>query len=142
MNQRDSALMANKEDLARFMGRGNVGSAFEVIENSDVVIIINIEKKKNTNNYYLTFKRVKIRYRDTYELSYFNHPFEVGNRIRLIDDIYLEHSLSEESLSTDFEGVDLNIDKKGKRNAVERKVIKEDKEEDLFDFSSALNKKK
>jgi len=134
--------MANKEDLARFMGRGNVGSAFEVIENSDVVIIINIEKKKNTNNYYLTFKRVKIRYRDTYELSYFNHPFEVGNRIRLIDDIYLEHSLSEESLSTDFEGVDLNIDKKGKRNAVERKVIKEDKEEDLFDFSSALNKKK
>jgi len=66
----------------------------------------------------------------------------MGNRIRLIDDVHLDHSLSEESLSTDFEGVDLNIDKKGKRNAVERKVIKEDKEEDLFDFSSALNKKK
>jgi len=139
----DSALMANKEDLARFLGRGNVGTAWEIMENSDWSCIINIEKKKNNiNNYYLTFKRIKIRYRDTYELSYFNHPFEIGNRIRLIDDIHLNHSLSEESLSTDFEGVDLNIDKKGKRNAVERKVIKEDKEEDLFDFSSALNKKK
>ena len=138
----DAAMMSNKEDLARFLGRGNVGTAWEIIENADFSCIINIERKKNTNQYYLTFKRIKIRYRDNYEVSYFNHPFEIGNRIRLIEDIYLEHSLSEDSLATDFEGVDLNIDKKGNRTAVERKIINDTEDNDIFDFAASINKKK
>ena len=114
----------------------------EVIENSDWVCIINIEKKRSTGQYYLTFKRVKIRYRDPNDLGYFNHPFEMGNRIRLLDDIHLETSLSEESLSSDFDAVDLG-NKKGKRNAVEREVIDDgDDEDDLFDFAAAINNKK
>lgn len=129
----DAAMQSNKEDLARFLGRSNVGSAWEIIENSDFVCIINVERKRETGQYYLTFKRVKIRYKDLSDLSYFNHPFESNNRMQLIDDIELPQSLSEDSLTSDFDGVDL-MNKKGKRNATEREVI----EDDLFDFSKSL----
>jgi len=60
--------------------------------------------------------------------------------MKLIDDIYLEKSLSEESLMSDFEGIDENVNKKGKRNAVERDVIDDDDKNDLFDFTRAINK--
>ena len=133
----DAAMQANKEDLGRFLGRSNAGSAWEIVENSDVVIIINIEKKRQTGQYYLTFKRVKIRYKDMSDLSYFNHPFDPNNRMKLLDDIYLDHSLSEDSLVSDFDAVDLGA-KKGKRNAVERETIQDD---DLFMFGKSLGTK-
>jgi len=135
-NTIDAAMMSNKEDLARFLGRSNVGSAWEIVENCDWVCIINVEKKRSTGQYYLTFKRVKIRYKNVSDLGYFNHPFEMNNRMRLIDDIYMEKSLSEDSLASDFDGVDL-LNKKGKRNATEREEIEDSS---LFDFSSSLTK--
>ncbi len=140
----DNALEANKEDLARFVGRSNVGSAWEVMENSDWCTIINVELKRGTDRYYLTFKRVKIRYRDPNNLTYFNHPFDMGNRIRLVDDIYLENPLSEISLVSDFEGVELET-KRGKRTAVAREVIGDNPSEsinDLFDFAASIKGKK
>lgn len=109
----------------------------EVIENADFVCIINVEKKRSTGQYYLTFKRVKIRYKQATDLGYFNHPFDNNNRMRLIDDIGLDHSLSEDSLASDFEGVDLS-NTKGKRHAKEREEV----EEDIFDFGKSLNSRK
>jgi hypothetical protein len=139
----DAAMQANKEDLARFVGRANVGSAWEVVENSDWSCIINVERKKDTDQYYLTFKRIKIRYRDPNDLGYFNHPFVIGNRMQLMDDVELDRSLSEESLASDFEGIDLSKNKKGKRNATEREVVDDyDESGELFDFSNAINSKK
>ena len=133
----DAAMQNNKEDLARFLGRSNVGSAWEVVENADWVCIINVEKKRETGQYYLTFKRVKIRYKNISDLGYFNHPFDGENRMRLIDDIELGKSISEDSLVSDFDGVDL-LNKKGKRQATERE--REDDSSDLFDFSKSLTK--
>jgi hypothetical protein len=136
---------SNKEDVGRFVGRSNVGSAWEVMENADWACIINVEKKRESGQHYLTFKRIKIRYRDPNDLGYFNHPFELGNKIRLLDDMHLETSLSEESLASDFEAVDLG-QKRGKRSATERKVVKDDNSgaggSDIFDFASSINKKK
>ena len=139
----DAAMQANKEDLARFVGRSNIGTAWEVMENSDWCCIINVERKRGTDQYFLTFKRVKIRYRDPNDLGYFNHPFILGNRMQLMDDVGLDKCLSEESLSSDFEGVELNS-KKGKRNAVERQIVDDisDSANDLFDFASAINSKR
>ena len=134
----DAALQNNKEDLARFLGRSNVGSAWEVIENSDWVCIVFVEQKRDTGQYYLTFKRVKIRYKNISDLGYFNHPFDGENRMRLIDDIELGKSISEDSLVSDFDGVDL-LNKKGKRQATSREEI--DDSNDLFDFSKSLSKK-
>lgn len=134
----DKAAEANKEDLGRLMGRSNVGSAWEVVENCDWMSLINIEKKRGTENYYLTLKRVKCRYGDN-EMNYFNHPFAVDNRIQLIDDYELEESLSEISLASEFDGIDLG--RKGKKNAIEREVYENSPFNDTFDFNSSINKK-
>ena len=134
----DAAMQANKEDLTRFLGRSNVGSAFEIIENSDFICIINVEKKRSTGQLYLTFKRVKIRYKDAGDTGYFNHPFLNNNKMKLIDDVDLEESVSEDSLATDFDGVNPN-DSGSRRTATDREVVKED---DLFNFSKSLTHKK
>ena len=137
----DAAMLNNKEDLARFVGSSNIGTAWEVQENADWACILNVEQKKSTGQYYLTFKRIKTRYRCPEGLGYFNHPFEMGGKIRLLDDYNLEESLSEDSLKSDFEGVDLNTEKKGKRTATKRDIIDND-DENIFDFASSINKKK
>jgi len=134
----DAAMMNNKEDLARFLGRANTGTAWEVIENADWACVLNVEQKKSTSQYYLTFKRIKARYKCPEGLGYFNHPFEMGGKIRLIDDYDLEESLSEDSLRSDFEGVDLS-ENKGKRTATKREIV-EDDAEDIFDFASSINR--
>lgn len=94
----------------------------------------------------MTFKLLKRRYRSTEEdehlrrLDYFNHPFESGNEIRLIDDIDLPKSLSLESLATQFEPVE---DKRGKKNAIDRSSKKKKEEENMefspFDFEKSNN---
>ena len=136
----DAALQAKKEDVTRLVGRDGIAGAWEIIENSDVVIIINPEVKSDTNDLYLTFKLLKRRYRSSEEdeklrrLEYFNHPFEPDNGIRLIDDIEFDKPLSLESLSTKFEAVD---NKRGKTNAVER-----DSKDDANTNENINNKKK
>lgn len=88
----------------------------------------------------MTFKLLKRRYRSTEEnehlrrLDYFNHPFEVGSEIRLIDDVDFPKPISLESLATQFEPVE---DKRGKKNAIERTdntKHKKDKQNDDLDF--------
>lgn len=133
----DAAMQTEQDDVARFLGRGNVGSAWEIIENSDFVCIINVEKKRNTNSYYLTFKRVKLRYKPLSDLTYFNHPFDVENSMRLVDDIFMDKSLSEASLATEFEAVEVS-NKKGKRTATKRDAVDDDNDS-IFDFSKSLN---
>lgn len=144
----DAALQAKKEDVTRLVGRDAIAGAWEIIENSDFVCIINPEVKVDTGELFLTFKMLKRRYRSSEEdeklrrLEYFNHPFEYGNEIKLIDDIDFDKSVSLESLATKFEAVD---DKRGKQNAVERndktpkKKSKISGEFEPFDFDKALN---
>ena len=137
----DAAMENNKTDVGRLLGRGNVGSAFEVLENADWFCFINKEIKRGTNRVYLSFKRAKIRGREDGLLGYFNHPFVENNGMQLMDDIYLDESLSEESLSSDFDGVIEFSGKKGKRKAVEREIIDNDDEEinQLFDMNKMVS---
>lgn len=80
----------------------------------------------------MTVKRIKIRYKDPNDEYYFNHPFEEGNRIKLMEDADLPNSLSEASLATDMEAVAF---KKGRRNAVKRDVEESGND---FDTSSEI----
>ena len=99
---------------------------------------------------------LKRRYRSTEDnhklrnLTYFNHPFEPDNEIKLIDDVDLPNSLSLESLSTVFVAKENDIQQTSKDSgAVERPVKnKEDKslvkkkDKELFedfDFEKAMN---
>lgn len=144
----DAAIQNKKEDVTKLVGRDGVAGAWEIIENSDVVIIINQEVKLDTEEVFLTFKLLKRRYRssETNEklkrLDYFNHPYEKGNTIKLIDDIDLAKSLSLLSLSSQF--VALEDVKKKNKSAVEREDKSEKKESILngiepFDINNFLN---
>ena len=95
------------------------------IENSDCVIIINQEIKTDSGDMYMTFKLLKRRYRSSEDseklrsLSYFNHPYDRENGIKLLDDFDLDKPLSLTSLATQFAGAE-DVSKRGKKNAVER----------------------
>ena len=144
----DAAIQNKKEDVTRLVGRDGVAGAWELIENSDVVIIINQEVRADTGEVFLTFKLLKRRYRSSEtdeklkRLDYFNHPYEKDNTIKLIDDIDLPKSISLYSLATQF--VSLEETKRGKQHVVERKEIgsKVDSPEmefEPFDFNNHDN---
>lgn len=110
-----------------------------------MLIIINQEVKADTGDVYLTFKLLKRRYKSSEEdeklkrLDYFNHPYEKGNSIKLIDDIDKPKSVSLYSLATQF--VALEDTKRGKKNAVERKSLDNPPDEyfEPFDFGKSDN---
>lgn len=132
----DAALQANKEDVTRLVGRDAVAGAWEIIENSDWVCIVNPQMKKGTDELFMTFKLLKRRYRsiDPSEkmrrLDYFNQPFEPDSEIRLVDDVDLDEAVALLSLSTEFEGVEPPNQNRGSENVMERKSIKKKKGKD------------
>ena len=133
----DSAAASGKEDLGRFLGRANIALSWDTLENVDWCAIINMEKEKRTGTLYLTIKRIKIRYRDTAQITYINHPFMDGSTIRLIDDINLPKSQSKNSLSSDMEGISFSNDHD---NGRKRKVVSEASGiSNEFDFARGIN---
>lgn len=135
----DAAIQAKKEDVTKLVGRDGVAGAWEIIENSDVVIIINREKKLGGTDIYLTFKLLKRRYRSSdsddmlRELEYFNHPYAPGSSIKLVDDIDLDTSKSLTSLASQFVAVDGDSGKRGKKNVTDRSDKKKKHEEEEED---------
>ena len=62
--------------------------------------------------------------------------------MRLLDDLHLPQSLSEESLGSDLEGVTMDemIDKQKNRKYESTMITEDDDDNGIFDFGSALNK--
>lgn len=128
----DAAMQGTKEDITKLVGRDAIAGAWEIIENSDWVCVINPHVKRDTKELYMVFNRLKIRYRGTGDMDedlnrtpYFNQPFEIGNDIRLVDDIYMDEPVGLRSLDTPF--VPLETDKnqsRGYTNATTREVVK------------------
>lgn len=108
----DAAMRESKQDVARFVGSSSIGNAWDIIEDSDWVCLINPEVQISTGQKFLTFKRLKIRGKaDAPEgggnpIDYFNHPFEVDRGIRLQTDVDKEHTVSLMSLATDLESIE------------------------------------
>lgn len=130
----DAAAESNKSDITRLLGRANVGESWNIIENSDWVTIINKEMKDDIE--YMVFKRIKCRFRAS-KMSYFVHPFEKGNEIKLIEDVELPHQVSLKSIYVE-NTKNLDLGKKGRQSA--RPVIEEDDFQDnTFDFAKIYN---
>jgi hypothetical protein len=106
----DAAMRDGKKDLIRFVGNADIGGAWSVIEESDWVAIINLEKHAKTGKLYLTIKRTKYRSgkTDVSMMDYFNHPFTNERSIRLMTDVDKDESVSIMSLSSDLNSVDLS----------------------------------
>ena len=120
----DSALESGKEDLGRFLGRGNIAQAWDLLENSDWVGVLNVERERSTDKRYLTIKELKKRYKSHTEITYINHPFVEGSTIMLVDDVNLDKSVSKLSLASDLVGVsEADQSSRGSKTAKERKKV-------------------
>ena len=106
----DAAMRESKQDVARFVGSSSIGNAWDIIEDSDWVCLINLEMQRSTNQLFLTFKRLKIRGKSSLPamaaVDYFNHPFANAKNIRLETDVDKEHTVSVISLATDLESIE------------------------------------
>lgn len=137
----DAAIQAKKEDVLKLVGRDGVAGAWEIVENSDVVIIINKEKKADTGEVFMTFKLLKRRYRSAEtdprmrQLEYFNHPYVKGSDIKLVQDIELDESVSLTSLASQFVAVD-TPSTRGSQTSTERK--KKTSDDDLYETDPFL----
>jgi hypothetical protein len=117
----DAAMRDGKKDLIRFVGNSDIGGAWSVIEESDWVCIINLEKHVKTGKLYLTVKRTKHRSgkSDVTTMDYFNHPFTNDRSLKLMTDVDKDGSVSILSLASDLDSVDLSedaVDAQGRPN--------------------------
>lgn len=105
----DAAMRDGKKDLIRFVGNSDIGGSWGVIEESDWVCIINLEKHVKTGKLYLTVKRTKHRSgkTDVATMDYFNHPFTNDGSLKLMTDVDKDGSVSILSLASDLDSVDL-----------------------------------
>ena len=108
----DAAMRESKQDVARFVGSSSIGNAWDIIEDSDWVCLINPEIQISTGQKFLTFKRLKIRVKSEATdsggnvIDYFNHPFEIDRGIKLQTDVDKDHTVSLMSLATDLESIE------------------------------------
>lgn len=102
----DAAMRDDKADLAKFLGTTAVSESYGLIFEADWVALVNLEKRKSDDKWFLTFNRLKIRGKqDPMAVTYFNHPFADEKRIRLETDVDKDHVISVVSLASDLENV-------------------------------------
>lgn len=133
----NNAMRDGKSDLGKFLGGENVGSAYEVMENPDMSIALNLERKKDNQLLYLTFYRLKERYRPSTKLNYFNQPFQKDNEFQLQDDILQSKPLGIISLDTNMEGADADMlfnNGRGRSNHRNSMMDKDMRTDDIFDL--------
>lgn len=109
----DAAMRDDKADLAKFLGTTAVSESYGLIFEADWVALVNLEKRRSDDKWFLTFNRLKIRGKqDPAAVTYFNHPFVEGKRIRLETDVDKDRVLSVVSLATDLESIPQQIEEK------------------------------
>ena len=102
----DAAMRDEKADLAKFLGTTAVSECYGLIYESDWVALVNLEKRRSDDQWFLTFNRLKIRGKqDPTAVTYFNHPFVDAKRIRLDTDVDKDHVISVVSLASNLENV-------------------------------------
>ena len=137
----DNASETGKEDLARFLGRGNIAQCWDIIENSDWCGILNIEVEKSSNIKYLTVKEIKKRYKSMTNITYFNQPFVDVDSIQMVEDVGWSTPAGKISLATNLNIVDNSIvnSTRGDKSAKPREdVAKKKKYSDEFKFDLAI----
>lgn len=142
----DAALQSNRSDVTRLVGRDGIAGAWEIQENCDVTIVVNMETRADTSDKYLTFKLLKRRYRSTEtkkiskynvsgsEIDYFTHPYdETGSH--LIDDIYMPEPISKLSMTNSFDTPAPNTRNARPRPTITSKKAKQSEMSQLADGS-------
>lgn len=114
----DAAMRDDKADLAKFLGTTAVSESYGLIFEADWVALVNLEKRRSDDQWFLTFNRLKIRGKqDPAAVTYFNHPFVDAKRIRLDTDVDKDRVISVVSLASDLENVSQREDEVTKLKA-------------------------
>ena len=122
---------SGKADALKEIDSSQIGSAWEIVENSDVVILINMQRRKKDGALFLSFMCVKQRYNQP-EKTFFNQPFDT-HTFNLVDDVLSDKPKGLVSLATDFEDVDMDAyTQKGRKVHTGKPVNVID---DVFDLS-------
>ena len=104
-----SARDSGKYDLIKSVKRGDIADSWDVIQNSDFVMILAVEIERGTNIRYLSLSEVKKRWKTMTEVKTFHHPFVEGSTIMLIEDVNMNRSVSKLSLAGDFDNKKDNV---------------------------------
>ena len=101
-----------------------------------MTIALNLERKKDDQRLYLTFYRLKERYRPATKLEYFNQPFTLENEFQLVDDILKPKPVGIISLATNMDGVDVDMAFDNKRGRTNHRIMMDKgmKTDDIFDL--------
>lgn len=133
----DSAMREDKQDLLNYIGAANIGKCWDIVQESDWMALISIERKISTGQLYLSCKRLKIRgKKDNTVHDYFNHPFTNEKEIRLATDVDKPESLSVISLASELETV--NVDELDTRAQVRPKMNDNKKQKEYKDANKTL----
>lgn len=122
----NATVRSGKADALKEIDGSAIGSAWEILENSDVVILINMQRRKKDGKLFLSFLLCKQRYHDS-DIKFFNQPFS-EETFDLVNDIMDKQPAGLISLATDFEDVDLELYK-----SRGRRVHTEDGDINIFD---------
>lgn len=112
----EEAMASGQEDIGKKLGGSNVGESWAMIENADWVGIINREYKQATDTWYLSIKQIKTRAKNP-TLTYFAHPFEKDNGMKLVDDFDEKEPVSLKNISGEDMTTSTNLGSRGRRSA-------------------------
>ena len=84
----EQAIAKGETDVLKRIGKNNIGSSWAIQENTDMMIGINTELDNLHNQKYMSFLKMKIRYKDEYDVRYFATPYSKDGG-RLLDDAHL-----------------------------------------------------
>lgn len=102
----DAAMREDKQDLLNYIGAAQIGNCWNIVEESDWMALVSLERRKSTGQLFLSCKRLKIRgKKDPLASDYFNHPFANEKEIRLETDVDKPNPVSIISLASDLESV-------------------------------------
>lgn len=139
----DESAGKSKADLTRLFGKSNIGESLLMLDNVDFAAIVNPEYDKEKHKW-MVFKAVKTRIKIMRE--YICQPFDTVNEIKLIEDYYSPIPVFKESM---YENPVMNngattatsknipyMQSKNERFTNDIPVVKDDEEENIYDFVS------
>ena len=106
-NQEQEGRGGKKTDLGRNLDQSMISESNMLIENADVVVAVNREYDYQGVNAFLTFKDLKNRSakgNNSPMNTYFAHPFDGLNSMRLVEDLDLPESASFNNVIDAFGG--------------------------------------
>jgi replicative DNA helicase len=131
-----------KLDKAKDLNISVIGESLGIADNADGCIALHKSYDHLNNKYYMCFKDLKnrsIKSNQTRESTYFAHPFEGSNGMRLLEDLNEVKSLSKNNVSDGLDEYDIvpdndDIEENLTKPIIKKKDVKVLKVNDTSDY--------